>query len=339
MGSERRFRVLTCPIHVDAVKILEDVAEVSIMSRQLVSEDEVIEVVKDFDAVIPRNVEPFTRRVLESVDKLLIIARPGVGYDNIDVNTATRLGIWVTIAPVEELFDAVADHAIALLLCFVRKVCPAYTFVRSGEWFRRPFENRSFIGIGLKGKVLGIIGLGRIGSRIAERAKGFGLKIIYYDIVRKVDLEGRLNIEFTPLDELLRKSDFIVIAVPLTEETKGLIGRREISMMKPNTVIINIARGPIIDHEALIEALESRRIGGAALDVFYREPLPPDDKILKLDNVILTPHIAWATEECNRSMSIAAAEEVVRVLRGEDPLYPVNPSIKEYARNKKLRVK
>jgi len=330
--------LLTAPIHSDGVKILESFANVVIASKQLKTEDELINVVRDFDAVISMGFEPFTKNVLEKASKLLVIARHGVGYDNIDVDAATRLGIWVTITPIEELFDAVADHAMALLLCLARRICYADRFIRSGEWFANPFENRVFVGVGLRGKMLGVIGLGRIGSRIAERVKGFGVKTIYYDIERKVDLEKKLGLEYSPLDELLRNSDFIVIAVPLTEKTKGLIGKREISLMKPSAMIINISRGGVIDHNALIEALKSRRIAGVALDVFYKEPLPPDDEITKLQNTVLTPHIAWLTEECRKSMAITVAEEVSRVLRGKDPLYPVNPSVKELARNRKMKI-
>jgi D-3-phosphoglycerate dehydrogenase len=330
--------LITAPIHSDGIKILESFANVVIASKQLKTENELVNVVGDFDAVISMGFEPFTKNVLEKASKLLVVARHGVGYDNIDIDFATRLGIWVTTTPVEELFDAVADHAMTLLLCLARRICHADRFVRSGEWFINPFENRAFVGVGLKGKVLGVIGLGRIGSRIAERAKGFGIKAIYYDIERKVHLEKKLDIEYSSLDELLRNSDFIVVAVPLTEKTKGLIGKKEISIMKPNAMIINISRGGVIDHNAVVEALKSRRIAGAALDVFYKEPLPPDDEITKLQNTILTPHIAWLTEECRKSMAVTVAEEVSRVLKGEDPLYPVNPSVKEFARNRKMKI-
>uniref|UniRef100_A0A7C5TI92 D-glycerate dehydrogenase n=1 Tax=Ignisphaera aggregans TaxID=334771 RepID=A0A7C5TI92_9CREN len=330
--------LLTAPIHSDGVKILESFADVVIASKPLKTEDELINVVRDFDAVISMGFEPFTKNVLEKASKLLVVARHGVGYDNIDVDAATRLGIWVTITPIEELFDAVADHAMALLLCLARRICYADRFVKSGEWFINPFGNRVFVGVGLKGKIVGVIGLGRIGSRIAERVKGFGVKAIYYDIERKVDLEKKLGLEYSTLDELLRNSDFIVVAVPLTEKTKGLIGKREISLMKPDAMIINISRGGVIDHNALVEALKNRRIAGVALDVFYKEPLPPDDEITKLQNIVLTPHIAWLTEECRKSMAITVAEEVSRVLRGEDPLYPVNPSVKELARNRKIKI-
>ena len=334
----RRPRVLlTAPIHEEGIERLGNVAEVVITSKPLRKEDEVISAIRDFEAVVSMGVEPFTKRVLESSDKLLVVARHGVGYDNIDVDAATRLGIWVTTTPVEELFDAVADHAMALLLCLARRVCEADNFVRSGKWFENPFENRSLTGFGLKGKTLGIIGLGRIGSRIAERAKGFGLKVVYYDIERKTEYENRLGVEYAQLDDLLKTSDFIVLAVPLTDRTRGLISEREFSLMKPNAILVNISRGAVVDHKALVKALKNGRIAGAALDVFHTEPLPPDDEITKLGNTILTPHIAWLTEECRKAMAIAVAENVISVLRGEEPPNAINPNVKEFARNKRLR--
>jgi D-3-phosphoglycerate dehydrogenase len=330
--------LLTAPIHSAGVEVLSRVAEVVTAPKRLSSEEELAAAIRDFDAVVSMGVEPFTKKVLESTTKLLIVARHGVGYDNIDVESATKLGIWVTITPVEELFEAVADHAMALLLCLIRRVCDADEFVRSGNWFDNPFENRVFVGMGLRGKVMGIIGLGRIGSRIAERAKGFGLKVVYYDIERKVELEKKLGAEFCSLDELLKRSDIIIIAVSLTEKTRGLIGRREISLMKSSAVLVNIARGPVVDYEALVEALESGRIAGAALDVFHREPLEPNNRLTKLKNTILTPHIAWLTEEARRAMAVAVAEEILRVLKGENPIHPVNLSVRENARNRRRSV-
>jgi len=329
--------LLTAPIHQDAVELLRGVAEVVVSDKPLRSEDELMNVVKDFDAVISMGVEPFTKRVLENSSRLLIVARHGVGYDNIDVDAATRLGIWVTITPVEELFDAVADHAIALLLCITRKICVADSFVRLGKWFEKPFDKQLFIGIGLRGKTLGIVGLGRIGARIAERAKGFGLKVIYYDIERKIELEKRLGVEFSQFDYLLKNSDFIVVSVPLTEKTRGLIGERELYMMKQNAILINISRGAVVDHKALVKALKSGRLAGAALDVFHVEPIPPTDEIVKLPNTVLTPHIAWLTEESRRAMAMRAAENVIKVLNGEEPLDAINPTVKEFARNKRVK--
>ncbi|MEM0027533.1 MAG: D-glycerate dehydrogenase [Ignisphaera sp.] len=328
--------LLTAPIHEEGISILGNVAEVVIASKPLRKEDELIDAIRNFDAVVSMGVEPFTRRVLESSERLLVVARHGVGYDNIDVDAATRLGIWVTITPVDELFDAVADHAIALLLCLARKVCEADDFVRSGKWFENPFESRFFVGVGLKGKTLGIIGLGRIGSRIAERARGFGLKIVYYDIERKLEHENKLGVEYVQLDELLKRSDFIVVSVPLTNRTRGLLGEREFSLMKSNAILINISRGAVIDHKALVNVLKNGKIAGAALDVFYVEPIPSDDELTRLRNTILTPHIAWLTEDCRRAMAITVAKNVISVLRGEEPPNAVNPIVKDFAKNKRL---
>ena len=321
--------LITAPIHEEGLNILKSIADIILLDTAPISEDMLLKYISEVDAVIATlGIEPITRRVIESSTRLKIIARHGVGYNNVDVKAATEHGVWVTITPVEELLDAVADHAFALLLCIARNVCRADRFVKSRQWVSsNPEILQTFMGVGLKGRTIGIIGLGRIGQRIADRARGFKMKVIYYDIVRKADAEKQ-GIEFRCLEELLKESDFIVIAVPLTEKTRGMIGERELSLIKSSAYIINIARGGVIDHRALYTALKEGRIAGAALDVFYQEPLPLNDPILELDNVILTPHIAWFTEECRRAMGITVAEEVKRVLSGEDPRYPVNPEVK-----------
>ncbi|MEM2220993.1 MAG: hydroxyacid dehydrogenase [Ignisphaera sp.] len=329
--------VVTAPIHRDGIDLMNSIAKVVVLDTPPPSEDELIRYVVDADALIATlGIEPVTRRVIEQSTKLKIVARHGVGYNNVDVDAATEYGVWVTITPVEELLDAVADHAFALLLCISRNVCRADKFVKSRQWTMDSITKlaNTFAGIGLRGKTIGIIGLGRIGRRIAERAKGFKMRIVYYDIVRKMEAEEQ-GIEYRKLDDLLMESDFIVIAVPLTEQTKGMIGEREISLMKSTAYVINIARGGVIDQGALYRALKEGRIAGAALDVFQQEPIPFDDPILELENTILTPHIAWLTNECRRAMAITVAEEVIRVLRGEDPKHPVNPKVRDVLKMKK----
>ncbi len=327
--------IITAPIHSDGISIVKDIAEVNILETPPLSEDILIRYIEDADALIATlGIEPVTRRIIEHATKLKIVARHGVGYNNIDVDAATEYGIWVTVTPVEELFEAVADHAFALLLCIARNICRADRFVKSRQWGVDSTKLYNFIGVGLKGRVIGIIGLGRIGQRIAERAKGFKMKIVYYDIVRKPEAEKQ-GIVYKELEDLFKESDFIVIAVPLTKETKNMIGEREISLMKPTAYIVNIARGGVIDQRALYRALKEGRIAGAALDVFQQEPIPPNDPILELENTILTPHIAWLTNECRRAMAVSVAEEVVRVLKGEEPRYPVNPMVKEIIRIRK----
>lgn len=318
--------LITSPIEDEALEVFHSSSIDVIMLREPpTTEFELLQYIGDVDAaLVVRGVEPFTRKVIESAKRLKIIARSGVGYDKIDVEAATEKGIWVTIAPVEEFFEAVADHVFALMLCLVRKICKAGEYVKKGLWISNSHESlRSFIGTNLRGKIMGIIGLGNIGSRVARRAKAFGMKVLYYDIVRKEDLE-REGVEFVPLRELLAQSDFIIIAVPLTKQTINMISYNEFELMKREAIIINIARGPIINHEALIKALKNHRIAGAALDVFYQEPLPTNDPILNLDNVVLTPHIAAFTREARKALIFTAIDEILRVLKGEKPRYAVN---------------
>lgn len=312
--------IITAPIREDGVKILEREAELIIFPHPP-TEDELMKEIIHADALlVTTNVEKITKRLIDNAQKLKIIARHGVGYENVDVDAATKKGIWVTVTPV--LSETVADHAFALILCLSRNICKANNYIKSKKWIVR--DPLIFIGSDISNKTIGIIGLGRIGSCIAERAKGFNMDILYNDIVRKIELEERLNLKFTSLEDLLSKSDYVVVSLPLTEQTVGFIGEKELKSMKKTAFLINIARGAIVDHNALVKALKEGWIAGAGIDVFYKEPLPIDDPILELDNVILTPHIASNTIECRKRMAITAAEEILRVLRGEKPKYPIN---------------
>ncbi|MEM1541049.1 MAG: hydroxyacid dehydrogenase [Ignisphaera sp.] len=332
MDRYRSKVVITAPIHNICIDILKQKADVYVYEKPLLNEEEIIEVVREIDPdaiVAVRGVEKITRRVFEACSNLKIVARNGVGYDGVDVVAATEYGVWVTIAPVKELFQAVGEHAVALILCLARKICLADRRVREGGWI-----DKDLLGIGLEKKIIGIVGLGRIGVEIARKVKGLGVNVMYFDIARKEDLESSLGIAYSDLYTLLRESDFVILSVPLTEKTRGMIGEQELRLMKPTAYVINIARGAVIDYPALLKALKERWIAGAALDVFPIEPVPRDDEILKLDNVILTPHIAWFTEEARIAMAKTVAEEVVRVLSCGEPLYPVNPEVKDRAKAK-----
>ena len=312
--------VITAPMKEEGIKLLENESEVKIFPKPP-NEEELIEAVKDADALLMTlNVERATRKVIDAAQKLKVIARHGVGYDNVDIGAADERGIWVTTTPV--LNETVADQAFSLLLCLSRRICEANYFVKAKKWtFRDPLL---FTGTEVWGKTIGIIGLGRIGFCIAERAKGFKMKLTYYDIIKKEELASKIGIEFKPLETLLIESDFVIISCALTDQTRGLIGEKEFKKMKNTAFIINVARGPIIDHNALVKALKEKWIAGAGVDVFYQEPLLLDDPILSMDNVILTPHIASNTLECRKIMAVVAAEEILRVLHGGKPLYPVN---------------
>ena len=256
---------------------------------------------------------------LAKAPKLKVVARFGVGYDTVDVEACTRRKVYVTYTP-DVLSAAVADITWALILSFMRRIPEADRFTRE-EWGKRA---RGFpFGWDISGKTLGFLGLGRIGSEAAKRAQGFDVKVIYRDIVPKPDLEKLYGVKPVGFEELLRTSDILSIHVPLLPSTRHIIGRKELVMMKPTAIIINTSRGPVIDQDALTDALKTRRIAGAALDVFEEEPIPLTHPLLKLDNLVVTPHIASATWETRRRMAERCAESVRALLEGKRPPFMV----------------
>ena len=256
---------------------------------------------------------------LAKAPKLKVVARFGVGYDTVDVEACTRRKVYVTYTP-DVLSAAVADITWALILGFMRRIPEADRFTRE-EWGKRarglPF------GWDISGKTLGFLGLGRIGREAAKRAQGFDVRMIYRDIVPKPELERLYGVKPVGFEELLRTSDILSIHVPLLPSTRHIIGRKDLAMMKPTAIIINTSRGPVIDQDALTEALKTRRIAGAALDVFEEEPIPLTHPLLKLDNLVVTPHIASATRETRRRMAERCAESVRALLEGKRPPFMV----------------
>jgi D-3-phosphoglycerate dehydrogenase len=262
----------------------------------------------------------FDAQVMKATRKLRIVARYGVGFDNVDLKAATERGVYVSNTP-GVLSDAVAELTIALMLALSRRLIEAHAYVKSRRWT----ELSDFpLGIDLSGKTLGIIGLGQIGMEVAKRASALRMAILYYDVVRREDAERLYEAEHSSLENLLKDSDFITLHVPLAPRTEKLIGRSQLALMKPTAYLINTARGKVVDQAALWEALKERRIAGAALDVYEVEPIARDEPLLQLDNVILTPHIASATAETRTKMALTAADDVIRVLKGEKPLNLVN---------------
>lgn len=285
----------------------------------------IIERVKDVDALVPLLTDPIDAEVMDSAPKLRIISQYAVGYDNIDVNAATKRGIYVTNTP-GVLTETVADFTMALMMAIARRVVEADKYIRQGKW-KVGWHPLYFLGTDLYGATLGIVGLGRIGSAVARRAKGFDMKILYYDVVRREDLEKELGAKFVDLDTLLKESDFVTLHVPLTPKTKDLIGERELKLMKPTAYLINTSRGKVIDEKALIKALKEGWIAGAALDVFYQEPTPPDNPLLELDNVVVAPHIASASLETRSRMAEIVAENLIAFKEGKKPPTLVNPDV------------
>jgi D-3-phosphoglycerate dehydrogenase / 2-oxoglutarate reductase len=264
-------------------------------------------------------------RAIRGMPRLRHIARYGVGVDIVDVEAATLAGVLVTNVPADYCRDEVADHAMALLLYWARRLRPYEESVRSGTWHWRsgaPLHR-------LRGSRLGIVGLGNIGRAIAGRASAFGLDLVAYDPYLDAETASRAGAALVDLDELLATSDYVVIQAPLTEETRGWIGADTIGRMKPGSILVNTARGPMVDGAALYDALRSGRLGAAALDDLPEEPAKlarwtPDSPLLTLPNCLVTPHVAYYSEESIRQARTFAANEVVRVLRGEPPLSPVN---------------
>jgi phosphoglycerate dehydrogenase-like enzyme len=230
---------------------------------------------------------------------------------------AAARGIRVTCVP--SLWDTVADMTLALIFATARMVPQADAAIRSGLWERNDLK-RIFSGHDIFGKTLGIIGLGKIGRVLARRVQGFDMHLLYHDIVRNLELEQRYGLEYQSLHDLLARADIVTIQVPLGDETRGLIGEKELRMMKPDALLINTARGAIIDEHALYRALKERWIAAAGLDVFPEEPLTSNHPLLKLENVVLTPHLGGSTKECD----LILVEDTLRVLRGEEPLHPLS---------------
>lgn len=252
--------------------------------------------------------------VMDAAPKLKVIANVAVGYDNIDIEAATKRGIRVSNTP-EVLTDTTADLAFVIMMAFARRIVEMVNLTFQGKWRRwAPIE---MVGSDIHHKTLGIIGLGRIGSAVAKRAKGFSMRVVYYDIEHK-PYESELGVEFVKdIPTLLGMSDFVSLHVPLTSETRQLIGAKELSLMKPTAVLVNSARGPVVDQKALYEALKRKQIRGAAIDVTEVEPIPADDPLLTLDNIVITPHIGSASEETRKKMSLLAAQNMVAGLKGE----------------------
>ncbi len=286
-----------------------------------------LEKVRDVDALVTMLSERIDREVFDSAPKLRIVANYAVGYDNIDVEEATKRGIYVTNTP-DVLTNATADFAWTLLLATARRLVEADNFVRSGEWKRKgvAWHPLMFLGRDVYGKTIGIVGFGRIGQAVARRAKGFGMRILYNARSRKPETEKELGAEFRPLDELLRESDFVVLAVPLTKETYHMINEERLKLMKPTAILVNIARGKVVDTEALVKSLKEGWIAGAGLDVFEKEPYYHEE-LFKLKNVVLAPHIGSATFGAREGMAELVARNLIAFKNGEVPPTLVNQEV------------
>jgi len=282
------------------------------------SEDDLIRVTQGADVVL-NQFSLLTGRVVDSLDRCKGIVRYGVGYDNVDLEAATRRGIVVCNVP-DYGTDEVSDHAITLLLAVARKLIVLAEAAQRGVWSVEPAKP-----VGrLRGRTLGIVGLGRIGALTARKAQAFGIQVIAHDPYRPMHEFAERNIGRASFDELLQTSDYISIHAPLSSETRHLIGERELGLMKPTAFLINTARGGLVDTLALARVLRAGRIGGAALDVTETEPIPRDHPLLGLENCLITPHAAWYSDESAAALQRLAGEEAARILLGEPARCPVN---------------
>lgn len=304
----------------ESIEYLKQHFNVKINEKEkTLSKEELLENVSDCDAIMCLLTDIIDKDVIVKAGRTKIIANCAVGYNNIDVEEAKKHGIVVTNTP-DVLTDTTADLAFSLILGVSRRIVEADSYTRAGLF--KEWGPTLFLGQDVANKTLGIIGAGRIGKAVAKRAIGFNMKILYTKRSRDEAFEAETGAGFVDLDTLLKESDFISVHVPLTKETYHLIGERELNLMKESAVLINTSRGPVVDEEALTYALKSRRIWGAGLDVFEKEP-EINKELIKLNNVILLPHIGSATIETRGKMAMMAAQNIVEVLNGRSPINPV----------------
>jgi D-3-phosphoglycerate dehydrogenase len=309
--------LISDPLAEEGIEVINHQSDFDIDVKTNLSPEELIDAIPGYDALIVRSRTKATEAVIEAGKNLKVIGRAGIGLDNIDVPAATKHGIVVLNAPGGTTIST-AEHTISMMLSLARNVPQACSSLKGRQW-----ERKRFTGTEVYGKTLGIIGLGRIGSEVARRAHGLGMKLLGYDPILSAERARAMNVEPVDLDTLIKNADIITVHVPLTEKTKNLISTEHFEMMKPDVYIINCARGGIIDEAALYDAAKSGKVAGAALDVFESEP-PFDSPLLELDSVIVTPHLGASTEEAQVNVAREVAQHVVRALRGEPVPSAVN---------------
>ncbi len=315
---------ITRQIAQEALDMIGQVAGMEVWSGELPPPYEVLlEKARDIDGLLSLLPDKIDAALMNAAPRLRVISNMAVGYDNIDIPAATRRGIVVGNTP-GVLTETTADFAFALLMATARRVVEADGYTRKGRW--KTWGPMMLLGQDIHHATLGIIGLGRIGAEVAKRGKGFGMKVLYYDQQRWREEERRLGVEYiSELSALLAMSDFVTIHVPLNSQTHYLIGPAEFALMKPTAILVNTSRGHVVDQKALYEALKSRQILAAAIDVTEVEPIPPDDPLLTLDNLVITPHIASASVATRTKMATMAAENLITGLSGQIPPNCVNP--------------
>lgn len=316
---------ITRAIPEKGLEIIKEYCEVDVWQNELPPTlDELLQHVRGIDGLLCLLTDKIDERVMEKAGpQLRVISNYAVGFDNIDVSAATARKIPVGNTP-DVLTDATADFAFALMMAVARRIPEAERFVQEGKW--KTWGPMTMLGVDIQGATLGLVGFGRIGKAVARRALGFDMRVIYYDPTEN-NAYTDLNATQVDFDTLLTESDFISLHTPLTPVTRHLIGLEAFSKMKPNAVLINTARGPIVDPQALYEALKAKRIFGAGLDVTEPEPIPVDSSLLSLENIVVVPHIASASTATREKMSWMAADNLIAGLKGEHLPNCVNPQV------------
>jgi len=295
----------------EGLKILESVKEFQVDVKTELKPEELKGIIKDYEALLVRSATKVTRDIIDAASKLKVIGRAGVGLDNVDLEAATQKGIIVMNTPAGNTIST-AEHAFSMILALSRNIPQASASTKKGEWKRS-----KFMGVELYAKTLGIVGFGRIGKEVAKRAVSFGMQVLAYDPFLSKEVAESLGIKVVELNELFQHSDYITVHTPLTNETKHMISTAQFAIMKKGVRVINCARGGIIDEVALVTAIKEGKVAGAAFDVFEKEPVSPDNELLKLDNVIVTPHLGASTEEAQANVAIEVAEIVRDALLGK----------------------
>ncbi|MFH0941825.1 MAG: phosphoglycerate dehydrogenase [Chloroflexota bacterium] len=307
--------LVTDAISEEGLDILRNCARVDV--RVGLKPEEIKTVIGDYEALMVRSQTRVTADIIEAGKKLQVIARAGVGIDNVDVEAATRCGVLVVNAPTGNTVSA-AEHAVALMLALARNIPQANAVLRAGVWRRN-----DFMGTELRGKTLGIVGLGNVGSEVAKRAGAFEMRLLGCDPLVSEEYAGKLRVELVDLKQLLQEADFISLHIPMTAQTRGLIGAKELALVKPNVRIINCARGGLIDDGELVKAIREKRVAGAAVDVFEKEPAT-ESILFAEDKIIVTPHLGASTAEAQVLAARDVAEQVVDVFAGQTPRAAVN---------------
>ncbi|NLC62638.1 MAG: D-glycerate dehydrogenase [Thermoanaerobacterales bacterium] len=313
------------------LKMLREAADVRVWEDELPPPREILlKESENVDGLVALLTDRIDTELFDTAKKLKIVSNYAVGFDNIDLDEASKRGIMVTNTP-GVLTDTTADLAFTLLMAAARRIIEADRFVRSGRW--KTWGPMLMLGQDIYGAKLGLVGLGRIGYAVAKRAKGFDMDVMYYDLTRNEKAENELGLRFVEMEQLLKEADFVSIHVPLTPETRLLINENTLGLMKETAILINTARGPVVDEEALFDALKNNKIAGAGLDVMDPEPPNKDNPLLKLDNVIIVPHIASASIATRTKMAVMAAQNCIAGLKGDIPPNLVNKQVIDRLKN------